>query len=129
MRPLKRRGGLQLPNGRHLIAATATDYNRAMSPSDTTKRKMRTPAERAAAYQGKANRARAQAAKQARDQDLRARLLIADGVVDSIVKRDLRRGEAKDLEFLRWLLEDSATPEAWTVIETWWQGKGLPKSA
>lgn len=127
MRPLKRRGGLNQPNGRYLIAARATDYNRAMSPSDTTKRKMRTPAERAAAYQAKANRARAQAAKQARDQDLRARLLIADGVVDSIVKRGLHKGEAKDLEFLRWLLGDSATPEGWTVIETWWQGKGLPK--
>jgi hypothetical protein len=100
-----------------------------MSPSDTTKRKMRTPAERAAAYQGKANRLRAQAAKQARDQDLRARLLIADGVVNAIVKRGLYAGEAKNLEFLRWLLGDSATPDGWTVIETWWQAKGLPKSA
>ncbi len=100
-----------------------------MSPSDTTKRNIRTPAERAAAYQAKANRARAQAAKQARDQDLRARLLIADGVVDAIVNRGFHKGDAKDLEFLRWLLRDSATPEGWTVIETWWQGKGLPKSA
>lgn len=98
-----------------------------MSTTGTTsKRKIRTPAERAAAYQAAANRARAQAVKQARNEDVTVRLLIADTLIDAVLNRGLGVEDASNMEFLRLLIGNHLPPDQWAKIEIWWKAKGWP---
>lgn len=117
-----------------MIATKATDYNSAMSTTDTpSKRKTRTPAQRAADYQAKANRARAQAAKASRAQETRALLTLGAAVVKGLregtVYRDLNAGKGITLAlFLGELVHnaEAITDEDARFVYRWWEEQGWP---
>lgn len=71
-----------------------------MSNSTTVKtpRVVRTPEQQAAYYQGKANAARAKAAKLAREQETKALILIGKAIITAIETNELR-ADSDDTEF------------------------------
>lgn len=85
----------------------------------------RTPEELAAYHQAKANAARAKAAKQARDLETRAKIVLGAAVINRTLK-GFKWGEHQQLAGLRHFFGKEMTDRDWKAFEAWWTSKGHP---
>lgn len=86
----------------------------------------RTPEQLAAYHQAKANAARAKAAKQARTDETRAKIVLGAAVVKAALG-SLRAGEHHKLACLRRLFKAEMSERDWQAFEAWWRSKGYPE--
>lgn len=98
------------------------------------KRKRRSPEERAEDLRRKLQKARVEAAQQARKRETMAKLLLADALVETVTARELHfRGSqdspaAYNLAFLHQAIGNRLDEGAWQVISSWWKAKGYPET-
>lgn len=87
----------------------------------------RTPEQLAAHYQAKANAARAKAAKQARADETRAKIVLGAAVVKATLG-DFKWADHRHLEGLEYFFKRHTTERDWAAFKAWWRSKGYPES-